>query len=98
MEAKNMGGAVEVVEGKEGEEEDEALDRRVTEVVEKLVELPGQMQAFGKWAFWTQAGLGSLAGGDALWAGSAMAAHLQSSEAREGMRAFMDKKKASWLS
>ncbi|KAF7195829.1 Enoyl-CoA hydratase domain-containing protein 3, mitochondrial [Pseudocercospora fuligena] len=78
----------------------ESLERRVQEVVEKLADQSGaQSQALGKWAFWTQAGLrGSESSGDGYeeavtWAGRMMALHARSDDAKEGIKAFFEKRK-----
>ncbi|TXT07303.1 hypothetical protein VHUM_03473 [Vanrija humicola] len=61
--------------------------------------------AMGKWAFWTQAGLRGDApgegGGDGYgeaveWAGRIMAFLARQADAREGMQAFLDKRKPEW--
>ncbi|EME81728.1 uncharacterized protein MYCFIDRAFT_32415 [Pseudocercospora fijiensis CIRAD86] len=77
----------------------ESLERRVQEVVMKLADQSGaQSQALGKWAFWTQSGLGgSDSGGDGYeaavsWAGRIMALHARSDDAKEGITAFFEKR------
>ncbi|KAK4501609.1 hypothetical protein PRZ48_007418 [Zasmidium cellare] len=91
------GGAVECVA------DNDVLEARVGEVVSKLAnESAPQSQAFGKWAFWTQNGLtGDQTGGDGYeeavsWAGRVMALHARSTEAKEGISAFFEKRKSTW--
>lgn len=91
------GGAVEVVP------DEEALERRVAEMVSQLAEkTAGQPQALGKWGYWTHLSLnGGEGGGDGyedavLWAGRLMALHARSADAREGIGAFFDKKPPVW--
>lgn len=82
-----------------------AFEARVEAVVKRLAEeTAGQPQAFGKWAYWAQLGVnndGAEDGGDgyevaAKWAGNVMAMRAQSEDAKEGMRAFMDKRTPKW--
>ncbi|KAK8099204.1 uncharacterized protein PG998_012445 [Apiospora kogelbergensis] len=89
-----------------------AFEERVAVIVNKLAtRIPAQPQAFGKWAFWTQAGFGGGAGlegveahagrGDgyleaAKWAAAVMARHAQSEDAQEGVRAFLEKRAPKW--
>ena len=61
-----------------------------------------QPQAYGKWAYWTQAGIdaGKSTGHGcedaAAWAGDAMALFAQTDDAKEGIKAFLAKKQPSW--
>ena len=108
--ADQMGGAVDVVSessevaGGHEETKELALEKRVAEVVSQLSEkTAGQPQALGKWAFWTQVGLdGRNLGGDGYeeaveWTGRVMALHARGDDAREGMSAFLEKRKAVWV-
>lgn len=97
VKAEEMGGAVDVVV----EEGEEAFEERVGEVVARLAGMSGQVQAFGKWAFWTQLGVRE-GGGDGYeeavrWAGEAMVCHAEGGEAAEGMEAFLGKRRAEWM-
>ncbi|KAL1850721.1 hypothetical protein Daus18300_012799 [Diaporthe australafricana] len=82
-----------------------AFEARVAAVVRRLAEeTAGQPQAFGKWAYWTQ--LGVIVGdmrtnrddheAATEWAGGVMAMHAQSEDAREGMRAWLEKRTPEW--
>ena len=100
VKAEEMSGAIDVVD----QEDDEALEKRVAEVVSQLAErTAGQPQALGKWAFWTQAGLnGRDTGGDGYeeaveWTGRIMAIHAKAEDAREGMASFLEKRKPRWV-
>ncbi|EXJ58170.1 hypothetical protein A1O7_05595 [Cladophialophora yegresii CBS 114405] len=81
------------------------LDLAVGEMVAYYTQrTAAQPQALGKWAYWTQVGMHaktstSTADGyeeAAAWAGSAMALLAQTSDAKEGIGAFLDKRKPSW--
>ncbi|ETI22856.1 hypothetical protein G647_06933 [Cladophialophora carrionii CBS 160.54] len=84
-------------------DDDAPLDQAVDEMVACYTQqTAAQPQAFGKWAYWTQAGMHaktSTADGyedAAAWAGSAMALLAQTSDAKEGIGAFLEKRKPSW--
>ncbi|RJE20464.1 Enoyl-CoA hydratase/isomerase family [Aspergillus sclerotialis] len=104
--AEQLHGAVDVVSVSENVQEDgaaaiTAFENRVSDVVQTLAErTPGQPQAIGKWAFWTQQSIGQSGGdsyGDAAkWAGRAMALHAKSSDAKEGISAFLEKRRSTW--
>ncbi|KAI1195282.1 enoyl-CoA hydratase [Nemania serpens] len=89
-------GAVETVP------DEAALEARVSEMVDKLAnDFPGQAQAMGKWAYWTQAELQKPArlesySGAAGWAGRAMAVHASTEDAKEGRKAFFEKRAPNW--
>ena len=77
----------------------EAFEGRVKAVVDGLVGRAAQPAALAKWAFWTQVGIRGEADGyaEALdWAGRVMALHAGSADAREGMSAFLEKRRPVW--
>lgn len=83
--------------------DDEAFEQRVDHLVQQFTtNYASQPQALGKWAFWTQASFqGTSGSGDGYeeavaWAGRAMALHARGDDAREGMEAFVEKRKAVW--
>ena len=96
--ADRLAGAVDT----DFEDSDEAWEARIEATVNQLVLMPGQPQAFGKWAFWAQAGIGtSGTGGDGYeeavrWTSTAMAMHAQGGEAKEGVAAFLGKRTPEW--
>ena len=80
-----------------------ALEIRVAEMVSQLSEgAAGQPQALAKWAYWTQLSLnGNKSGGDgyeeaAAFAGKVMALHARAEDAKEGVRAFFEKRRPMW--
>ena len=82
-----------------------ALEARISQVVEQLTsKTAGQPAALGKWAFWTHVGLqgeGTESGGDGYedavhWTGRVMALHARAEDAKEGINAFFEKRKAEW--
>ena len=90
-------GAVEVVS------DEGALEGRVAEMVSQLTErTAGQPNALGKWAYWTQIGMGSGQGGGdgyeeaVAWTGKVMALHAKSEDAKEGMNSFFEKRAPVW--
>ncbi|KAI1163126.1 enoyl-CoA hydratase [Nemania serpens] len=90
-------GAVETVP------DEAALEARVSEIIDKLVNFPAQPQAMGKWAYWTQAGiekvdkgLGDSQSASGRWAGRAMAVHTSADDGIEGRRAFIEKRAPKW--
>ncbi|KAI1745632.1 enoyl-CoA hydratase [Xylaria scruposa] len=91
-------GAVETVP------DEVALENRVSEIVDKLANnFPAQSQAMGKWAYWTQAAIqggrmGVVDNHDiaAQWAAKMMSAHAVTEDAKEGRRAFLEKRAPTW--
>ena len=75
---------------------------KIAVTIRQLVSIPGRPQVFGKWAFWTQAGVGiGGTGGDgyeeaARWTTTAMTMHTRGGEAKEGISAFLGKRKPEW--
>jgi enoyl-CoA hydratase/carnithine racemase len=80
------------------------LDQAVSEMVAYYTQrTAAQPHAFGKWAYWTQVGMHAKTstadgyGDAAAWAGTAMALLAQTSDAKEGIGAFLAKRQPSWL-
>lgn len=79
------------------------IEDSVAKMIQKLAVDPGQPQAFGKWAYWTQAGLnGSSDDHDGWeeafsWTGRVMALHARTSDAREGIKSFLQKRQPDWV-
>ncbi|KAK1834456.1 enoyl-CoA hydratase/isomerase [Podospora conica] len=101
--ADRLAGAVDT----DFEDSDEAFEARVAATVNQLLSMPAQPQGFGKWAFWTQVGIrghpkrGSAPVSDGYrdalqWTSAAMAVHSQGGEAKEGIAAFLSKRKPEW--
>jgi len=91
-------GAVETVP------DESALEARVSDIVEKMVNSSGQAQAIGKWTYWTQASIqgsyqdstGDSFSAAAAWAAKAMAIQAGTEDAKEGRKAFMEKRPPVW--
>jgi enoyl-CoA hydratase/carnithine racemase len=80
-----------------------SLDDAVVDLIKYYTQrTAGQPQALGKWAYWTQTGLNgknSAADGyeDAVeWTGKVMALFAQTNDAKEGIEAFLEKRKPCW--
>ncbi|KAF4946658.1 hypothetical protein FGADI_11006 [Fusarium gaditjirri] len=94
--------AVDVVKVSPGEDPEEAFEKRVAAVVERLLSMSPQQQAVGKWAYWTQLGFGNSNNDGheqaSRWAARVMALHAKSEDAKEGIAAFLEKRDAVWIS
>ncbi|KAM5345953.1 hypothetical protein ACJ41O_011814 [Fusarium nematophilum] len=101
VKAGDFPGAVDVVQVPDGIPKEEAFEKRVVAVVERLAGMAPQQQAVGKWAYWTQLGIRGEGDGfeeAARWAGKVMALHAKSEDAKEGIEAFIEKKEPGWVS
>ena len=90
-EVMSLGGLSDVVTGSS----DEALDKHVLELASSISSFSGQTQAFGKWAFHTQLKMDGYEEA-AVWAGQAMVLNARMIDAREGMDAFLEKRRPQW--
>jgi enoyl-CoA hydratase/carnithine racemase len=90
-------GAVETVP------DEASLEARVSDIANKLANhSSAQAQALGKWAYWTQADIQGVYKGQnnytlaAQWAAKAMTVHASTEDAKEGRRAFIEKRAPVW--
>jgi enoyl-CoA hydratase/carnithine racemase len=71
-----------------------AFEKRVEEVVQRLVSVPSQPQALGKFAYWAQLEMPP-------WrairvAGEIMQIHTTTEDGKEGIGAFLEKRSPNW--
>lgn len=102
IKASDYPDAVDVVKVSPGEDPEEALEKRVAAVIERLASMSPQQQAVGKWAYWSQFGFGKTYGDGydqaTQFAARVMALHAKSEDAKEGIAAFLEKREAVWIS
>ncbi|KAH7201541.1 hypothetical protein ACKRZS_013091 [Fusarium odoratissimum] len=102
IKASDYPDAVDVVKVSPGEGPEEALEKRVAAVIERLASMSPQQQAVGKWAYWSQFGFGKTYGDGydqaTQFAARVMALHAKSEDAKEGIAAFLEKRGAVWIS
>ncbi|KAI9162722.1 Enoyl-CoA hydratase domain-containing protein 3 [Paramyrothecium foliicola] len=100
VKAEDLHGAVDVVKTPEHAESTDtaaaAFEARVSHVVNRLASAGGQSMALGKWAYWTQLQYSGASDALAQWAGRAMALHAKCDDAKQGMQAFLEKRKPEW--
>jgi enoyl-CoA hydratase/carnithine racemase len=96
--ADQLFGAVDVVPVPEHAESTDtakaAFEKRIKEVVERLVSVPSQPQALGKSAYWAQLEMASWRA--TRMAGELMQTHTANEDGKEGIAAFLEKRSPNW--